>query len=48
VLEDRGGWLARDTSSAFAEYTEAVVTRLGDRIGTWTTFNEPFVSSTHG
>lgn len=48
VLEDRGGWLSRDTASAFAEYTGAVVGRLGDRIGTWTTLNEPFVSANHG
>ena len=48
VLDDRGGWLTRDTSEAFAEYAEAVVTRLGDRVGTWTTLNEPFVSANHG
>jgi len=47
-LDDRGGWLDRDTAHAFADYTEAVVARLGDRVTTWTTLNEPFVSSNHG
>ncbi len=47
-LEDRGGWQARSTAEAFAEYTEAVVARLGDRVGTWTTLNEPFVSAILG
>ncbi|MGB0113315.1 MAG: family 1 glycosylhydrolase, partial [Ilumatobacteraceae bacterium] len=45
---DRGGWLSRDTAHEFADYAEAVVERLGDRITTWATFNEPFVSSNHG
>lgn len=48
VLEDRGGWVSRDTAFAFADYAEAVVARLGDRIETWTTLNEPFVSANHG
>ena len=48
ALDDRGGWLSRDTAEAFADYTEAVVDRLGDRVGTWTTLNEPYVSANHG
>ncbi len=48
ALGARGGWLARDTAFAFAEYTDAVLERLGDRIDTWTTLNEPFVSANHG
>ncbi len=48
VLDDRGGWLDRSTAEAFADYAEAAVTRLGDRVGTWTTLNEPFVSANHG
>jgi beta-glucosidase len=43
ALEDRGGWPARDTVGAFAEYVEAVVGRLGDRVDTWITQNEPWV-----
>ncbi|MEL6892253.1 MAG: GH1 family beta-glucosidase [Actinomycetota bacterium] len=47
-LEDGGGWLDRGTAHAFADYARAVVQRLGDRISTWTTLNEPFVSANHG
>ena len=45
VLEDRGGWPARDTVGAFAEYVEVVVERLGDRVPNWITQNEPWVVS---
>ena len=48
VLEDRGGWPARATAEAFADYAEVVVSRLGDRIKRWTTMNEPFVIANHG
>lgn len=48
ALEQADGWVARDTALAFADYAEAVVSRLGDRIDTWTTLNEPFVSANHG
>lgn len=48
ALDETGGWLARDTAHAFADYAEIVATRLGDRIGTWMTLNEPFVSAHHG
>jgi beta-glucosidase len=43
VLEDRGGWPARETVEAFAEYAEVVVRRLGDRVDHWITINEPWV-----
>jgi len=42
-LEEQGGWPARDTVDAFAEYVEIVVDRLGDRISRWITQNEPWV-----
>jgi len=45
VLEDAGGWPARQTVEAFAEYVEAVVARLGDRVPNWITQNEPWVVS---
>ena len=48
ALEDRGGWTVRATAEAFAEYARVVVERLGDRVSTWMTLNEPFVSSHHG
>ena len=44
-LEDEGGWPARATAEAFAEYVEAVARKLGDRVTRWTTHNEPFCSS---
>ncbi|HET8741627.1 MAG TPA: GH1 family beta-glucosidase [Gaiella sp.] len=45
ALEDRGGWPARETVDAFAEYVEVVVSRLGDRVSRWITHNEPWVVS---
>ena len=45
ALQDRGGWYDRPTADAFARFTEAVVSRLGDRIQTWITLNEPWVSA---
>ncbi|MDP9798089.1 beta-glucosidase [Catenuloplanes nepalensis] len=45
TLEDRGGWTNRDTSEAFADYALAVHKRLGDRVETWTTLNEPWCSA---
>ncbi|MBG0566852.1 GH1 family beta-glucosidase [Actinoplanes aureus] len=45
TLEDRGGWTNRETAEAFAEYAQIVHARLGDRVGTWTTLNEPWCSA---
>ena len=45
ALEDRGGWTARDTTDRFVEYALAVHDRLGDRVRTWTTLNEPWCSA---
>ncbi|WP_322632788.1 GH1 family beta-glucosidase [Glycomyces albidus] len=42
ALEDRGGWLDRDTAHRFAEYTAIVAARLADRVPHWITLNEPF------
>jgi beta-glucosidase len=41
ALEDDGGWASRDTASLLAEYAGVVVDALGDRVGMWTTLNEP-------
>src|SRR5215211_2959687 len=43
ALEEEGGWTARSTAAAFAEYAEAVAERLGDRVRYWMTHNEPWV-----
>ena len=45
ALEDRGGWTDRDTAYRFADYAEIVYARLGDRVRSWTTLNEPWVSA---
>lgn len=44
-LEDRGGWASRDTSYRFADYASVVTSRLGDRVRTWFTLNEPWCSA---
>ncbi|MFD5404829.1 GH1 family beta-glucosidase [Streptomyces griseorubiginosus] len=41
ALEEKGGWLERDTAARFAEYVSAVADRLGDRVDRWITLNEP-------
>jgi beta-glucosidase len=48
VLEDGGGWPVRSTAEAFAEYAAAVAGRLGDRVRSFATINEPHVVSDHG
>jgi beta-glucosidase len=45
TFEDRGGWTVRDPAEAFADYALAVYGRLGDRVKTWTTLNEPWCSA---
>src|SRR5689334_535167 len=41
-LQDRGGWLQRETAHRFAEYASIVAARLGDRVGVWAAINEMF------
>lgn len=45
ALEEKGGWPARDTAFRFLDYATAVHDRLGDRVTSWTTLNEPWCSS---
>ncbi len=44
-LEDAGGWPERETARRFADYAALVADALGDRIGTWTTLNEPWCAA---
>ncbi|GAB2594103.1 GH1 family beta-glucosidase [Streptomyces capparidis] len=44
-LEEAGGWPARETAERFGEYALLVAEALGDRVGTWTTLNEPWCSA---
>ena len=41
-LQERGGWASRETVDAFARFTDAVSRRLGDRVRSWVTHNEPW------
>ncbi|HVD29273.1 MAG TPA: family 1 glycosylhydrolase, partial [Mycobacteriales bacterium] len=45
VLQDRGGWPARDTAHALAEYAGVLGSALGDRVADWHTINEPLCSA---
>jgi beta-glucosidase len=42
TLAGFGGWTDRGTADAFAEYTEVVVRRFGDRMDALATINEPW------
>ena len=44
MLAGDGGWTARSTAHAFAEYARIVTARLGDRLDAVATFNEPWCS----
>jgi beta-glucosidase len=45
VLQDRGGWPARDTAYALADYAGILGAALGDRVSDWFTVNEPLCSA---
>ncbi|MEJ6473203.1 GH1 family beta-glucosidase [Pseudoalteromonas piscicida] len=45
ALEDKGGWLNRETAVAFAQYSEVVCKALGEKVYAYTTLNEPFCSA---
>lgn len=44
-LQDRGGWPNRETAYRFSEYASIVGQRLGDRVTSWITHNEPWVTA---
>jgi beta-glucosidase len=44
-LEDRGGWLNRDTAYRFADYADLVSRELPGRVSEWATLNEPWCSA---
>ncbi|MDQ3782126.1 MAG: GH1 family beta-glucosidase [Actinomycetota bacterium] len=45
ALQDRGGWLRRQTAFDFARYAEVVFDALHDRVTLWSTLNEPYVAA---
>ncbi|ACB36571.1 beta-galactosidase [Leptothrix cholodnii SP-6] len=44
-LEDRGGWLNRDTAYRFADYADLVSRELSGRVNAYATLNEPWCSA---
>ena len=48
ALQDQGGWANRDTVHRFVDYARHVAARLGDRLASITTHNEPWVMATLG
>ena len=47
-LQARGGWAARDTVHRFVEYAVGVAARLGERVASISTHNEPWVVAVLG
>ncbi len=45
ILHESGGWPVRESVHWFAEYTELMADRFGDRVNNWITINEPWVAS---
>jgi beta-glucosidase len=45
ALHEEGGWPARETAEAFAEFAAVVADRIGDRVTEWITQNEPWCSA---
>lgn len=47
-LQQQGGWAHRDTVHRFVEYARGMAKRLGDRVASITTHNEPWVMAMLG
>jgi beta-glucosidase len=47
-LQTKGGWGHRDTVHRFVEYAVGMAKRMGDRVASITTHNEPWVMATLG
>ncbi|RNF48527.1 beta-glucosidase [Marinomonas hwangdonensis] len=47
-LEDKGGWLSRETAYRFQQYADLVTTEFADWVDSWATFNEPFCAAILG
>ena len=48
ALDDRGGWLNRDSANWFADYARILFDRLDGRVKKWVTLNEPWVVTDGG
>ena len=47
-LEQRGGWLRRDTAERFAEFAAIAGAAFGDRVANWVTINEALTVTLDG
>jgi len=48
ALQDVGGWTVRSTAERFAEYADVIGRRLGDRLASLATHNEPWCTAILG
>ena len=48
VLQDQGGFSTRDTACYFGDYAAILANKLGDRVSSWLTINEPMVFAADG
>ncbi len=48
TLQEKGGWLNRDTAHRFAEYAAAMFQAFGTDVPVWMTLNEPFIVTFFG
>lgn len=48
ALDDRGGWLNRDSAEWFAEYAAVMYRALDGKVTRWATLNEPWVVADGG
>ncbi|MEF3274736.1 MAG: beta-glucosidase [Chloroflexus sp.] len=48
ALEERGGWVNRDTALHFAEYADYMFRQIGGEVALWATHNEPFIQAFYG
>jgi beta-glucosidase len=48
ALDDRGGWLNRDSAEWFADYAAVLFRKLDGRVKIWATLNEPWVIADGG
>ncbi len=48
ALQDKGGWVNRDTVYRFRDYAELAFKLYGDRVKRWYTHNEPWVAAFAG
>lgn len=47
-LEDRGGWVNRETAYRYADYADMISKELAGLVDAWATLNEPWCSAMHG